>query len=85
MGESTEARVRRLAGRRDELAAERVEVTSELRDAVAELAASGMAEVDLAKLAGVDRNTVRTWLGKQDQRNRARPTGEWKVPSKRQP
>ena len=53
-----------LAERRHKLRAELREVVKALRTEVVKAHAAGASEVDLARDAGVDRMTVRSWLGK---------------------
>lgn len=54
-----------LAERRRKLRAELVEVNKALRiEVVKAKAATGATEVDLARDSGVDRMTIRSWLGK---------------------
>jgi len=60
------ARVRKLRGEREKLTARLDGVSAELADAVRELAEIGVPETTLAKEAGVSRQTVRTWRGKED-------------------
>lgn len=58
--------VRRLAGEREALTQARADVTERLRAAVVALLESGqVSEVEAARLAHVNRNTIRTWVGKQ--------------------
>ncbi|WP_172885642.1 hypothetical protein [Jiangella sp. DSM 45060] len=59
--------VRRLATEREALTRKRAEVTEQLRAATVRLVQAGeISESQAAALAGVNRNTLRTWLGKQD-------------------
>ena len=64
------ARVRKLRSEREKLTARLDGVSAELADAVRELAEIGVPETRLAKEAGVSRQTVRTWRGKEDYRGR---------------
>jgi DNA-directed RNA polymerase specialized sigma24 family protein len=63
--EDLPARVRRLAAEREALRLARTEVTEQLRAATLALIEAGMPESEAARLAGVNRNTVRTWQSKQ--------------------
>lgn len=54
----------RLAAKRAARVATAEQATADLRAAVREAVAAGMSEVQAAKVAGVSRMTVRSWLGK---------------------
>lgn len=59
------AELEKLGAERAQLKQAEQETTSKLRATVHRAAARGFAEADIARRAGVDRMTVRKWLGKQ--------------------
>ena len=68
---SLAAKVRALAAEYEALTEARDAARDRLRDAVVRLVESGeVSEVQAAKLAGISRQGLRQWLGKQDHRNR---------------
>ena len=65
--DSLKAEIERLARERTKLLADVDRVTDQLAAAVAELNDLNLTtETRLAELAGVSRNTIRTWIGKAD-------------------
>ena len=64
-------RIRELRARREELAREQEDITRQLGEAAAQLVAIGVPESRVAREAGVSRQTLRVWQGKED-RNRWR-------------
>jgi len=58
------ARLETLAAERARLTRERDAVTAQLRDVVVALVAAGTPELTVARAAGVGRQSVRTWTGK---------------------
>lgn len=62
--EALEQRLRAAASRRAKAVDKLTEVTDELRTLVVQAVAAGTSEAAAARLAQVDRMTIRSWLGK---------------------
>lgn len=62
--EALEQRLRAAARRRAKAVDRLTEVTDELRTLVVQAVAAGTSEAAAARLAQVDRMTIRSWLGK---------------------
>lgn len=62
--EALEQRLRAAARRRAKAVDKLTEVTDELRALVVQAVAAGTSEAAAARLAQVDRMTIRSWLGK---------------------
>lgn len=62
--EALERRLRAAARRRAKAVDRLTEVTDELRALVVQAVAAGTSEAAAARLAQVDRMTIRSWLGK---------------------